>query len=369
MRSWQEDDPSNFENAPEDGPGEPAAVELPASNPPEPADLWTLRDSRGAGNVSAEGNGDCASGEPQLDPSPDRASPPSILPPDAFGSSEPPRFEIYGAPRPPERIPNFGHLALLCLLVLFGLLFTGLLTQLALRHHLFGIANVQKAMTDIHYALGSEAILYLFTLGECMLVFPMVWQKSFLAGIQWNGMTALRLRWRLVSAAFACFLLALLNGVLIPGPTNAPIDKIFRAPGAAWLLFVFGVTFAPFFEETFFRGFLLPALCTGFDWFGEKTMHQARLPLAENGHPRWSIPAMVTASVVTSIPFALLHAEQTGWAIGPFFLLVGVSLVLCAIRLSARSLASSVMVHASYNFMLFFIMLVGTHGFRHLDKM
>ena len=317
--------------------------------------------------VSAEGDGAYASSEPQPETGMEPASPPPVVRLDFSDSVEPPRFAIYEAP--PERIPNFAHFGLLCLLILFGLVFTGLLTQLALRQHLFGVANVQKAMTDIHYALGSEALLYLFTLGECLLVFPMVWHKSFLAGIQWNGMTALQLRWRLVSAAFACFLLALLNGVLMPSPANAPIDKIFRAPGAAWLLFGFGVTFAPFFEECFFRGFLLPALCTGFDWFGEKTMHQPRLPLGENGHPQWTVPAMITASVLTSIPFALLHAEQTGWAVGPFFLLVGVSVVLCAIRLSTRSLASSVMVHASYNFMLFFIMLVGTHGFRHIDKM
>ena len=56
---------------------------------------------------------------------------------------------------------------------------------------------------------------------------------------------------------------------------------------------------------------------------------------------------MVVASIVTSIPFAALHAEQTGYSIGPFLLLVCVSLVLCAVRLSTRSLAASVMVHAS----------------------
>jgi uncharacterized protein len=73
--------------------------------------------------------------------------------------------------------------------------------------------------------------------------------------------------------------------------------------------------------------------------------------------------------VVTSIPFAAMHGEQTGYAIGPFLLLVGVSLVLCAVRLMTRSLASSVLVHACYNFLLFALMLVASGGFRHLDKM
>jgi uncharacterized protein len=64
-----------------------------------------------------------------------------------------------------------------------------------------------------------------------------------------------------------------------------------------------------------------------------------------------------------------MHAEQTGKAIGPFLLLVGVSIALCGVRLGTRSLASSVLVHACYNFLLFSLMLVASGGFRHLDKM
>ena len=285
--------------------------------------------------------------------------------------AEPLLFQTFSAPeiRPPERIPNFGHLSLLGLLATLGLLCTGLLTRAALARHLFGISTLQAAVQDIHYELGSECALYFFTFIACLIIFPMVWQKNFFAGLQWNGATALRLWKRLLGAAFACFLIALVNGLLLPGPSNTPIDQIFKAPGAAWILFGFGVTFAPFFEEMFFRGFLLPAICTAIDWSLERKHHRPPPPLGENGHPQWSLGAMVAASVATSIPFALLHAEQTGWSIGPFCLLLGVSLVLCAVRLSTRSLASSVLVHASYNFMLFSIMMLGTGGFRHLDKM
>jgi hypothetical protein len=159
------------------------------------------------------------------------------------------------------------------------------------------------------------------------------------------------------------------SSLISPGPTNAPIDKIFRAPGAAWLLFVFGVTFAPFFEEMFFRGFLLPALCTAVDWCGETIAHRPRRPLGPNGHPQWSIGAMALGAIATSIPFAMIHAAQTGYSVGPFVLLAGVSMVLCAVRLATRSLASSILVHACYNLILFSIMLIGTNGFRHLEKM
>ena len=267
------------------------------------------------------------------------------------------------------RIPHLGHLGILAVFALFALVCVSLLVASALHFHLYGVSTVEMASTEIHYTLGSEGILYLLTFGLCLLFFPMMWHKSLFAGLQWNGATALRLRRRLFFTASICFVLALFNAYLMPGPTNAPIDKIFRAPGAAWLLFIFGVTFAPLFEEMVFRGFLLPALCTACDWTMERSTRRPAPPLDNNGHPQWSLPAMVVASIVTSIPFAGMHAAQTGYTWGPFFLLVGVSLVLCWTRLSTRSLAASVLVHASYNFLLFSILMLGTGGFRHLENM
>lgn len=272
-------------------------------------------------------------------------------------------------PRPPVRIPHLGHLAVLGAFLLFGFIGAALLIRVALQFHLFGVHSLKAAITDIHYTLGSEGLVYVLTLVACLLFFPMIWHKGFFAGIQWNGTTALRLRRQLFLTAAICFVLALVNGLLLPGPKNAPIDKIFKVPGAAWLLFIFGITFAPFFEEMIFRGFLLPALCTAYDWIREKTKDVAMRPLDENGQPQWSFPAMIVGSIFTSLPFAALHGAQTGYSWGPFILLVAVSLVLCWARLSTRSLAASVLVHASYNFLLFSLMMLGTGGFRHMDKM
>jgi hypothetical protein len=307
---------------------------------------------------------------PELDRNPLFTLP--LAPPQAEPSAEEPSFlASYAQPRIilPERIPHLGHLGILIALALFGLLGAGLLTRAALHAHLFGIANAEQAITDIRYTLGSQAVLYLITFAGCLILFPLVWQKGFFAGVQWRGATALRHSKRLISAAFVCFFFALLSGVLMPGPADTPIDKIFRTPGAAWLMFGFGVTLAPFFEEVAFRGFLLPALCTSYDWIIEQTTGQPIRPLDEHGHPQWSFRAMAVASVATSLPFALIHAEQTGYALGPFLLLICVSLVLCWARLSTRALAASVLVHAIYNFLLFSLMLLGTGGFRHLEKM
>ncbi|MFZ1937753.1 MAG: lysostaphin resistance A-like protein [Terracidiphilus sp.] len=284
---------------------------------------------------------------------------------------EPQLFQTWSQPEvpPPVRVPHLGHLLLLCMLIGVGFLLSIAAFFGAIQLHFFGVKTMLQASSDIHFLLGTEALIYLVAFGLALAVFPPFWHKNLFAGLQWNGATAIRLKGRLVSAAILCFLLAWLNSVLIPSPTNTPIEKMFKTPGAAWLLFGFGVTFAPFFEEMFFRGFLLPALCTAYDWIVEKIKSERPLPLLENGHPQWSVAAMIVGSVATSIPFAALHAEQTGYGIGPFLLLVGVSLVLCGVRLLTRSLASSTMVHACYNFLLFSLMLIGTEGFRHMDKM
>ena len=274
-------------------------------------------------------------------------------------------------PRPPVRVPHFGHVAILMVFVLSGLFAAGILMAVAVRYHVFGVTSLKSAITDldVRYALGSESIVYFVMFGACVLFFPMIWHKSFFEGIQWNGETALRLRKQLFLTAAVCFVLALVNGLLLPSPQNAPIDKIFRTPGAAWLLFAFGITLAPFFEELVFRGFILPAVCTACDWINERFSHAPVRPLDEHGQPQWSLASMVIGSLATSIPFAGMHAAQTGYSLGPFVLLVCVSMVLCWARLSTRSLAASVLVHASYNFLIFSLMMLGTSGFRHMDKL
>jgi membrane protease YdiL (CAAX protease family) len=270
---------------------------------------------------------------------------------------------------PPARIPHLGHLALLSAFLLFGLVCMMALMFTAMHFLLEGVSTQEQIKTNVHYLLGSTAVLYLVALALSIPIFPRLWNNSFFSGIHWRGATAFQLGWRLPAIALGCFMLAMLDQVLLPGPDHAPIIEFFRSPGAAWLMFAFGVTFAPFFEEMFFRGFLLPALATAWDWAIEKSTGMPARPLDANGHPQWSIFAMVIASVLTTIPFALMHADQQGYSLGPFLLLIVVSLILCAVRLVTRSLAACTLVHACYNFLIFFTMMVATGGFKHFDKM
>jgi len=287
-------------------------------------------------------------------------------------------------PRAPRK-PNFGDLLVLAVLAFGGLLGSTRAVSAALHHHLFGVFDLKQAESEIHYKLGSQAGWYLITLLLCILVFPLVWRAEelirtqhdsswkagagFFAGIHWRALAAKQHVWRLFGAAAACFVVAIADEILIPGPPDTPIDKTFHMPGAIWLLVAFGVTLAPLAEEILFRGFLLPTLCTASDWTVEQLMGSKAPPPDFDGGPRWSPLAMVVASIVTSIPFALMHGEQTAYSIGPFLLLVCISLVLCWIRLATRSLAACVVVHSTYNLLLFGFMFLGTGGFRHLDRM
>jgi hypothetical protein len=350
---------------------ENAAGELPADASP------------GESLVSEFPTGEFQSGEPVVsapafsEPATVEPAPPgteSVLVSDADAAAQPvveppPLFQSFTQPPPvrsPKRIPHLGHVFLLAGLLGISLVCTGVVFGLAsLYLHMSPSALAHSSVTNVPLMLGSEALLYLFTFAFSLLIFPFFWHKKFFAGVQWRAAVAGKRFWVLAATALACTGLAALDEVLLPGPKNAPIDKMFSAPGAAWLMFAFGTTFAPFFEEMCFRGFLLPALCTAWDWTVEQIKHEPAPPLDSNGHPQWSLPAMAVASVLTSIPFALLHVEQQGHSLGPFLLLILISLILCTVRLKTRSLAASTLVHACYNFILFSLELVVTSGFRH----
>ena len=308
---------------------------------------------------------------PEIEPIPspsvlDRTEAPLTAPGAPQNESD---FESYAQLLPPPRFPNIFDVALMGLMLLFAWFASGGLTAAALHYRLFGVTTEAQAINDIHYTLGGQVVWYLIALALWLWFFPRVWNASFFAGIEWCAAAALRLRWRLLRAAFACFVLAMIATIVIPEPKNAPIDQVFRMPGGAWVLCLFGITLAPVMEEIIFRGFLLPALCTAWDWSVERLRHRSPPWPDEEGKTKWSLPAMVAGSLATSVPFALIHGHQTSYSLGTFVLLVCVSLALCWVRLSTRSVAAGTVVHACYNLLLFALMIWVSGGFKHLDKM
>ncbi|HWE87223.1 MAG TPA: CPBP family intramembrane glutamic endopeptidase [Terracidiphilus sp.] len=265
-----------------------------------------------------------------------------------------------------RRIPHLGHALLLAVLFCAGLLTSVILILVSLHFKLFGIVNVTDAMHSLPYALGTMLVLYLAAFIPGALVFPALWRRPLLAGLQWNSSAVRRHWWKLMATGVACFLIALAFQKILHFPAKTPMHDLVNTAAAVWTLWAFSITLAPLCEEVVFRGFLLPAIATACDWIAEKLTHRPAPPLLPGGHPRWSLPAMAVAAILTSLAFAAIHSSQNANAWGPFILLCAVSLVLCAVRLASRSVAASTFTHATYNCTLFVVMFIQTHAFQHL---
>jgi membrane protease YdiL (CAAX protease family) len=294
--------------------------------------------------------------------------------------------------QPSSRVPHLGHATLFLLFAFLVLLLSQLLLLVP---HAGGPVHegVQSVMQPKRQIV-AMAIAYVATLGFCFLTFPLFWQRAFLTGVHWSGAKAFRLAKWLVPCGFALGLTVQAISSLIPMPKSIPMDQYFRARSDVWLVTVFGVTLAPLFEELCFRGFLLPAFTIAIDWLRPLLRDLARYSAARlrGDHPEEPQPlfpeaksaglasdtdnltfrsrtAIVGASIVTSILFALLHAEQLANAWAAVFMLFCVSLALTAVRVRTRSLACSTLVHASYNLSVFCTLFLATGGYRHLEKM
>jgi len=276
-------------------------------------------------------------------------------------------------PPPPRRIPNFGHTVLFFTVAIIVLLLTSVsVFALAMGLHLLGTETPEQLLREPRLLIPSMAASYLIAGAIVWAIFTYLWQQSFAQALHWN-FAAVRRRWvpLLVGGVVLSLAVQFLSNYL-PIPKTLPIDDFFRTSADVWLVALFGTFLAPVFEELAFRGFLLPSLASAYDWLrGNKRDTKDDLivaPVVNNNDQRWSAAALVVSCALTSIAFALVHADQLAHAWAPLAVLFGVSLVLCVVRLWTQSLAASTLIHATYNATIFTILFFVTGGFRHLDK-
>jgi membrane protease YdiL (CAAX protease family) len=296
---------------------------------------------------------------PPNDPSPNPPAPPGADPiADSHPDSQPATT--------PRRIPNLGH-------ALLFVVFTGLLLlacQVALL--LFGKSPVSAhagALTIEHpkLLLALQAATYLAALLAAWLVYPLLWHRSFLDGIQWHWTTARAQAARLIGLGLMLGAMMQLVLNFVTQPKNLPIDDFFLTPSTAWLTTLFGAMVAPVFEEICFRGFLVPAFAIAYDWLS--------LPRTENARARWQSTAslspdsLVFSAILTSVLFAAIHATQVDHMGAALLALFSISLVLTFVRVKTQSVAASTLVHAAYNSFIFLLTILATGGYRHLDRM
>jgi membrane protease YdiL (CAAX protease family) len=278
------------------------------------------------------------------------------------------------APPPPRprRIPNFGHTVVFFTVVIIVLLLTSVsVFALAMGLHLLGTETPEQLLREPRLLIPSMAASYLIAGAIVWAIFTYLWQQSFTGALRWN-FAAARRRWvpLLVGGVVLSLAVQFLSNYL-PIPKTLPIDDFFRTSADVWLVALFGTFLAPVFEELAFRGFLLPSLASAYDWLRGDRLRSNDDPMvapAANHYQRWSAAALLVSCTLTSIAFALVHADQLAHAWAPLAVLFGVSLVLCVVRLWTQSLAASTLVHATYNATIFTILFFVTGGFRHLDK-
>jgi uncharacterized protein len=283
--------------------------------------------------------------------------------------SIPPEFlytpELPGPPPPPpRRIPNFGHTVLFFTIAIIVLLLTSVsVFALVMGFHLLGTETPEQLLREPRLLIPSMAVAYLIAGAIVWAIFTYLWQRTFLQGLHWN-FAAVRRRWKpLLAGGIVLSLVVQFLSNFLPVPKTLPIDDFFRTSADVWLVALFGTFVAPLFEELAFRGFLLPSLASAWDW-----LQGQREDTGVDQDPHWSVAALVVSCTITSIAFALVHADQLAHAWAPLAVLFAVSLVLCGVRLWTQSLAASTLIHATYNGTIFTILFFVTGGFRHLDK-
>jgi uncharacterized protein len=284
---------------------------------------------------------------------------PEILP-----SSDVPSPLPLPAPPPPRRIPNFGHTVLFFTVAFIALLLTSVsLFAVTMGLRLLGPETSEQLLREPRLLIPAMAIGYLIAGAIVWAIFTYLWERPFVRALQWN-FAAVRRRWVLLLAGgVGLSLVVQFLSNFLPVPKTLPIDDFFRTSADVWLVALFGTFLAPVFEELAFRGFLLPSLASSWDWLGGRNDR-----VSEDQDPGWSPAALVVSCTITSIGFALVHADQLAHAWAPLAVLFAVSLVLCGVRLWTHSLAASTMIHATYNGTIFTILFFATGGFRHLDK-
>ena len=178
-----------------------------------------------------------------------------------------------------------------------------------------------------------QGVLDLLLVGFIVFHVRIVHGESFVDTIHWFRNYQLSTTF-LVSSGAALALTVLLVSSFFPPSEPPPIEKLITSSHSLYVFVIFGIGVAPLLEEVIIRGFLFKVL-------------------ADVTSPSVAVPS-------TAALFALLHVPQLwgSWA-GVFMILV-VGYVLSSVRDRTNSLIPSLIIHMTYNAMLFGLFALGT---------
>lgn len=203
---------------------------------------------------------------------------------------------------------------------------------------------LEDAMTkNAFFIVPTQFVIYIAIMGFMALL---VWGRhktSLAEAVHWNLPIRRRIWMFSLLAGIALALVSDLGEVALHRwiPDTLPITEFFKDRPSALLLGAFGILVAPLMEELLFRGFLYPALA------------------------RWT--GTVVSIIITASAFTLLHGAQLGYSWAPLLLIFVVGVTLTVTRARTNSVATCVIVHMTYNFVLLLQTYFLTHGFRQMQ--
>jgi membrane protease YdiL (CAAX protease family) len=242
-------------------------------------------------------------------------------------SPQPTNEELSQPPPPiPESEPFWGYADLL--------LFAGITVPCML----LGMLLVRLAMaifhlhTDLSVAvlLPEQLVGYTLLFGALRLMFRVQYDRPFWTSLGWKPVPVPVAY--VAAAGMGTAMAGLVAGALIHLPTtgNEMTELLQQGRLALVLMTAFGVGVAPLCEELAFRGFLQPLLVRSFGALG----------------------GVLTAGVA----FGLLHFREYGNSWRHALLLSGAGACFGWMRHFTKSTKASVIMHASYNGLLFLLL-------------
>lgn len=203
---------------------------------------------------------------------------------------------------------------------------------------------LEDAMSkNAFFIVPMQFVIYIAIIGFMALL---VWGRhktSLAEAVHWNVPAGRRIWAFALLTGTALALISDIGEVVLHRwiPDSLPITEFFKDRPSALLLGAFGILVAPLMEELLFRGFLYPALA------------------------RWT--GTVVSVIITASAFTLLHGAQLGYSWAPLLLIFVVGLTLTITRVRTNSVATCVIVHMTYNFVLLLQTYIATQGFRQMQ--
>jgi membrane protease YdiL (CAAX protease family) len=177
-----------------------------------------------------------------------------------------------------------------------------------------------------------QALMDIALVGFIFFVIKVLHGRPILQALHWHSSGKIPVVWLICAGAFLA-MTVLIVSTLFPQPTESPLEKLLTTTESIVAFVIFGIALAPLLEEIIFRGFIYTLL-------------------ADVYSPRIAVP-------VTAIIFAAVHGSQLRGNLPAVGVILLVGYVLTVVRQRSDSLIPSVIMHTTYNAMIFALAALG----------